>query len=105
MPELIDGAKVRMGGKEWIVPALSFRQLKKLLPKINMLNIGELTVETMDSITEVVHAAISRNYPELSVDDVADMLDVRAAPAVFMAIMGESGLEATSQGEAPEGGR
>jgi hypothetical protein len=105
MPDLIDGAKIKMGGKDWVVPALSFKQLKRLLPRLNKIGGGDLSPDNMGDMAEVVHAALSRNYPELTLDEVEDMLDMRCAQFVFMAVIGQSGLEARPEGEAKPGSR
>lgn len=94
MPEIIDGVKIKMGGKEYEVPALSFGQLRRLMPKIASLSaIGaDIQPEQMDAITEIVHAALSRNYPDITREAVEDMIDLRNAGAVISAVMGQSGL-------------
>ena len=98
---MIEGALVKMGGKEWTVPALTFKQVRTLLPKLTTIpaNAVELNKEQMEIVTEVTHAAVSRNYPELTVDDVEDMLDLRNVQVILLAVMGQSGLEASAPGE------
>lgn len=102
---MIDGAKIKMGDQEWIVPALSFGQLKRLMPKINKLSTvsSDMDDEQMDAITDVVQAAMSRNYPDMTVEKVADMLDMANAGQVVRAVMGQSGL--VQSGEAQAGNR
>ncbi len=98
---MIEGAKVTMGGKDWIVPSLSFRQVKNLLPKISSIpaSAAVLSPDQMEVVTEIVQAALSRNYPEVSAEDVEDMLDLRNAQSILLAVMGQSGLEASAPGE------
>ena len=100
---MIEGAKVQMGGKDYVVPALSFRQVKALQDKIGALSgnmSSMLDPAQMEVIIEIVHASLSRNYPELTIDDVSDLLDMRNAPRVFLSIMGQSGFEEAKPGEA-----
>lgn len=103
MPELIDGAKIKMGGKDWVVPALSFKQLKRLLPTLNRVGNGAVSLENMGEMAEVVHAALSRNYPKVTLDEVEELLDMRNAQFVFLAVIGQSGLEQVPEGEAGPG--
>lgn len=91
---MIDGAPVKMGGKEWVVPALSFGQLRRLMPQINSLAgfVGVPSDEQIDGMGAIIHAALSRNYPEVTLEEVIDMLDLSNAANVLMAVMGQAGL-------------
>lgn len=96
-----EGVNVVMGGKEWIVPPLTLKQLRRLSK--NMATISALgsapaptalSDEVIDSVLEVVHSALSRNYPELTLEDLGDMVDMRNMVRVMNAVMGVSGLAA-----------
>lgn len=104
MAEIVDGVTIRMGGKDWTVPPLSFRLLRQLRAQIDKMSSGGSGMpsdEQLDAITEIVHTALKRNYPELTRDVVEDMLDFGNMQHVIAAIMGASGLVA--QGEAKAG--
>lgn len=101
---MIEGVKLNLGGRDLIVPALSFKQLRQLLPKVQHLGDGAVTAENMGEIALVVHAALSRNYQDLTIDDVEDMLDMHNAMPAVLAVMGQSGLERV-EGEAVPGNR
>lgn len=98
---MIEGVKVMMGGKEWIVPALNLKQVRTLLPKIQDLpeNAAEFRDDHIDGIVDVIHGALSRNYPEATREEVEDMVDLRNFQGIIMAIMAVSGLVVTDQGE------
>ena len=90
---LIDGAEVSMGGYTWVVPALTFGQLKKLdadLMAINTLSIGDK--KSLEACARIIHAALSRNYADLTVANVSDILDLRNARLALGAVTGQSGL-------------
>ena len=99
---MIDGHPVKMGGKDYTVPALSFKQLRQLQPAIALIgNIGSVpTDEQMSAVVDIVHAALSRNYPELDKDGVEDQLDLSNIRPVLEAVMGAAGL---TKGEAKAG--
>jgi hypothetical protein len=103
MTDLIDGVVIRMGGRDWIVPPLTFRQLRRLQPKLEGLARirlgGDMSLEHVTTLCEIVQAALARNYPELSLDDIEDLLDLGNARAVVTAILTGSGL-ATGEPEA-----
>ncbi len=87
-----EGVTVRMAGKDWIVPPLNFRQLKELLPRIKSVQAGDFTPEFLEAMGRVIHASLSRNYPELTPETVEDMLDMSNFTPVFNAVMQVSGL-------------
>jgi hypothetical protein len=100
-----DGAKVRIGGKEWIIPALSLGQIRRLKEKISGLsNLSSMmTDEQVNDVCEIVHTALKRNYPDLALAEVEDMVDLGNMRNVIQAVMGQSGLVST--GEAGAGSR
>lgn len=98
--EFYEGQPIKVRGKEYIVPGLSFAQLEKHVKVIERLNDkknkGALTPQIVQDIVTVVHAAMSRNYPELKPDDIKNMLDTRNAGHFVQVIMGLSGFEQMS---------
>ncbi len=102
MADLVEGVVIRIAGRDWTVPALTFRQLRRLQPQIELLaTIGTVaTPEQIAAVSEIVHAALSRNYPSLTAEDVEEMLDLGNAARVISAILRGSGLNA---GEARPG--
>lgn len=99
MADIVDGIKIKMAGKEYVVPPLNFKQLRTLKPKIESLNnlAGVPDDAQFDAVVEIVHAALSRNYPELSKDDVEGIIDLANLKTVIGAIMGVSGLVASGE--------
>ena len=90
-----DGVVVRIGNKELVVPPLNFKILRKIQPKLQQLTtVGQVPDdEQIDSILEVVHLAVSRNYPEMTREELEELVDLGNLPAIIGAIMGVSGLE------------
>ena len=99
-----DGVKMRVGGRELIIPALTIKQVRGLRSQFDaMQSIGDNvapTDEQIGAVTEVIHSAVVRNYPDLTLDDLEELLDLSTMQAVVKAIMGQSGLEVVSSGEA-----
>lgn len=97
MSDLIEGVAVKLGGREYIVPALSLGFIRRNWDLLN--SIDELTgIEAIEAVTVIAHAALSRNYPELKRDAVEEMLDARSIPLLMAAIKEASGFVA---GEVP----
>ncbi len=103
MTAIHDGIIVHFAGSDWVVPALSLGQLKKLIPHFQALQGGQFSIEQIDSSLQVIHAALSRNYPALQLEDVEDLVDLAIMPILMDAILWASGL--VRSGEALAGHR
>lgn len=91
-----EGTAVMMGGREFVAPPLSFGQIKRLKPVLEGLDAaqknGGFNLDAIDGMVQVVHMALSRNYPDLTTEEVEEMLDTANVMKVFAAIMGVSGF-------------
>ena len=89
---------VTLAGREWFVPVLAMRQarvvvpaLMRLMPVLQEMQSGQpaamarLSEENYDAIIAVVHAALTRAYPELS---RAMFLDLPASTPELVAALG-----------------
>lgn len=96
MGDLIDGTTVRMAGQDYTVPPLSFKQLRNLrgtFEQIASVKDGAIpTDEQIGAMIDIVHAALTRNYPELTKEQVENMIDLKNMQTIVTAIMGVSGL-------------
>ncbi len=95
---LIPGSVISMGGRDWTVPPLTLGQLRRLMPKVRELTtvgagMGE---EQVGALVEIIVAAMSRNYPDLTAEILEDLLDLGNANTVLLAVLTGSGLK---QGE------
>jgi hypothetical protein len=97
-----------MGGQQWTVPPLTLGQLRSLMPKVQQLTeIGsQMGEKQIGILVEIVAAALQRNYPDISVEIVENLLDLGNAGAVLNAVLTGSGLRPRerSPGEAPAPG-
>lgn len=95
---MIDGITMKLAGEEYIVPPLTFRQLKAHYPLIEELNKPDTApITKMESIVKLTHAALSRNYPDLTIERVEELIDMGNLKAVSEAVLGSSGF--TARGE------
>lgn len=93
---MIDGITLKLGEEERVVPPLSLRALRRLAPKLKSIqNLGAALPndEQIDVVVEVVLAALNRNYPEMTKEQVEDALDTGNMTSVLMAIFTSSGLQ------------
>ena len=100
-----EGTPVRMGGGSYIVPALTMRQVRHYEKDLHRaFEVGPLSPpEDRDIALAIIHAAMTRNYPDMTQAELEDMLDLRSTPQVFLAVMGMSGLLEKAAGEAEAG--
>ena len=98
---MITGIVITMGGTEWTVPPLTLGQLRRLMPKVRELTtIGATMGEDQILILcEIVADALGRNYPDITAEKAAELLDLGNAREVLNAVLTGSGLKHTS-GEA-----
>lgn len=106
----IKGISLNLSGETLVVPPLSLGALEQLQERINKFNgdIGDR--EQVATVIDAVHAALRRNYPEITRDTVADMIGLENMNEVFEAVMDVSGMkrralesEAAAAGEAVPG--
>ncbi len=112
-------AIIALAGQEFFVPFLALRQarivvpgLLKLMPRLNAIQtrighgealaVALLERDDVELMIDVVHAGLTRAYPEMSRDDVLDLeagfSELIAALAV---IARQTGLFAATEGAAP----
>lgn len=101
---MYDGTTFKIGGQEWVIPALSLASLRKFSETKVLEKLGTMTAqptpEQIDAAVVVIHTAMSRNYPGTSAEQVAEMVDLGNFAPVLKAIFGQSGVETVPAGEA-----
>src|ERR1700731_3390182 len=103
---MIPGTTVNLGGQDYIVPPLALGQLRVLMPRVQQLagldatQMGDAQLKTL---IEILTAALQRNYPELTTDQVENLLDLGNAVPVLNAILGGIKLPA-AEPAAPNSG-
>jgi hypothetical protein len=97
-----EGAVIRLGRQEFILPALSFKAMKASKRRLQEIaDAQQQDPEAMqDAFVDVIHAALQRNYPELARDLVEDSLDWNSAPPMFQNLMQRS-VPSAPPGERP----
>lgn len=95
--KLIKGITVNMGGADYIIPPLNLDQVEELLPEINsfkdLVALHAMTKEQRDTLLKVTLAAMNRNYPEMTTEELRKLIDAGNALEVWLGIMGVSGLK------------
>ena len=106
----VDGvAKIKSGADQFIVPPLNVKAWKrftaegvfKRLREIEEGGRPEESPEWQDAAMQLIHAALRRNYPDLTLDEVEEMVDFGNYGTLLMAIMGRKVLEVAPSPLAP----
>lgn len=89
------GAKITLGGKEYIMPAMSLRSIKEKVGAINDISAkgGVPTPEDVDVMAELVHTCLKRNYPDIELDFILDSVDMGNVRGLVKQALTGSGLE------------
>lgn len=95
-----EGVKVRIGNREFVMPSLSVGQAKRLWPQILKLDKEGISAEDIPEKFElavpIIHAALSRNYPQLTVEQVEDMVSISQLRQLLLVVSGQSGMKEKS---------
>lgn len=95
------GVSVILAGAAFVIPALSLRQIRGLQDRLAAYT-GGMDASSTELVLDTVHAALTRNYPDLTLDQVAEWVDMRNMRELMDAVMGVSALtERVESGEAP----
>jgi hypothetical protein len=92
------GVEVDIGGVIYEIPPLSLGSIERLQPKLQSFDTLTDFAAKQVIILEVVHAALKRNYPALTVDDLKELLDAENLWPVFWATMQASGFVPKGEG-------
>ncbi len=98
---MFDGTTVKLGEQNYVLPPLSLKQVKSLKGDIEGLSTeNNLDEHSLDTVVKIVHAALSRNYPSLSVGQLEEWIDLGNVQTLVQIILGQSGFKS---GEATRG--
>lgn len=114
------GVPVFMDGRQFIIPSLSVRQFKEsmallmadagvvqedLVVAIASGNHGKVAElrgkieDHMNKLVPIIGMAIRRNYPEVTDENLFDMLDIETFREALKAVQGGSGMKRVTPGE------
>ncbi len=100
--ELIPGVEFNFGGgRVYTIPPLSLGALQRLQNKLaSFSERTALDPVSMGVVVEALHAALARNYPDLTEGEVSELVDVSQIGDVMAAVLDVSGLKRKAQAEA-----
>ena len=104
-----EGQQIYMNGKVWTIPGLSVKHFRKFFailaksteaaPNASIEEQARILNEGLDDRMPVILAAMQRNYPDLTQEQLEDMLDAANIVPIIQAISRGSGMRPAKPGE------
>lgn len=91
------GVPIYMDGQTWVVPSLSVRQYREHEDALRTASAQPSFDDQVKTMLPVIRAALGRNYPDVTEEQLLDMLDATTYFEVVRAVAGASGLKEKEQ--------
>lgn len=88
---MLKGKELELGGKIYVVPPLNLAALERFQDQLASYT-GGIDPESVSFIVSVAHAALKRNYPDITVDELKELIDLGNIQEIFGAVMNVSML-------------
>lgn len=99
----VKGIPKELGGRVLVIPPLSLGAIEQLQERLSSFT-GDIADKTQAPIViDAAHAALRRNYPELTREEVGELIDLENMVEIFEAVMDVAGLKRKAL-EAQQGG-
>ncbi|EOR08664.1 hypothetical protein F896_01190 [Acinetobacter genomosp. 15BJ] len=92
------GQEITIDGKPLMFAPLSLGAIEKLLPALQGFQPSDVGL-----VIDVAHKSLKRNYPDITRDDVADLIYMDQLEDVMGAVMSVSGLQSKEVKEDQQG--
>lgn len=89
--DMIKGITLILGGQPYIVPPLPLGALEDLQDGLENFT-GGTDIKSIKTVIDTLHAALLRNYPDLTREQVRGMVGLESMVEVMQAVMDISGL-------------
>lgn len=103
---MFPGIEFEINGKKCIIPALSIKQLREggldLIKETDeTAKASDNGYDTMEVRSKLIHLALTRNYPDMTLETVQESLDLSNTVKIWLSVLGVSGMgDNTAKGEA-----
>lgn len=88
-----------MLGKEYVIPALNIGQVRRFQEDgtFSKASGNADSPEKMSAQIKVIHTAMKRNYPEITTEEIEEMVDMGNLVKIVAAVFGQSGMVAVGE--------
>ena len=98
------GIKLTLAGAEYVFAPLSLNAIGQLQERLEQFDGNVLNREQRETAAEAAFCSLKRNYPEITREEVGELVDVGNFVSVFEAVMDVAGLKRKAIEEAATGG-
>lgn len=99
----VKGIMKVLDGKTFVIPPLNLLSLEQIQERLEKFD-GGIGRDSVSVVIDAATAALRRNYPDITRDEVATLIDVGNMHEIMTAVMDVSGLLRKEQeGETPPG--
>lgn len=87
------GTPIVLGDTTYIVPPLSIGQVRRLAPELDRLaNLGDglVSADDLHAVLTVIRAGVSRNYPNVTVEQLEELVDIHSVVKLVAAVAGRA---------------
>lgn len=99
----VKGIPYTFGDSVLVIPPLSLGAMERLQERLAGMSDDMFDPENIGTVIDTVHAALKRNYPDMTREEVADMIDLENMQEAMTCAMDISGLKRKAL-EASKGG-
>lgn len=96
-----EGVAVVLGEATYVVPPLSTGAMRRLSDDIDKIGTGSPAEEQI-RCTKIIHAALMRNYPDLTIEQAEDLIDARNVKDLLGIVFGQSAVAPVGETAAPQ---
>lgn len=94
---MIPGIELELAGTVYIVPPLTLASMEKLQGQLSAFD-GTMQPDSVKTVIDCAYLAIKRNYPDITREQVAEMIDLSDMADVMAAVMRVSGIKKKEAG-------
>ncbi len=76
-----------------VIPPIAIGYLEQLQERVSLVNGNTLDPEQISTIIDTLYIALRRNYPDMTREDVADLVDLGTMTEAFECAMDISGMK------------
>ncbi len=98
-PGKIPGVRMNLGGVELVLAPLNLQQVEEFESVLPQLGKQGGLHEALKAGVPIIHASLSRNYSDITLDDVRGLLDIGNFREALDAVLGISGYSRRAPGE------
>lgn len=93
----IPGTQINLGGVDFVMPPLNLDQVQQFSDVIPTLGKKPTLIENINEALPVIFAALSRNYQDLTIEDLRPLLDLGNFRDACVAVATSSGFVASDK--------